>query len=151
MKRAEIQSAGRKWLGVRWQHQGRSRFGLDCGGIPIMIFRDLNYPHTDLEGYSRQPDGHTIDEHMSKLLDTKAVKDMKPGDLVLLGEDINFPCHLALVTELPANDAARPGAMDLALLHSHAAMSARKVVEHPMDDFWRSRIRKCWAFRGIED
>ena len=150
MTRLDIMTAGRKWLGVRWQHQGRSIHGLDCGGVPMMIFRDLEYPHTDLEGYSRQPDGHTIDEHMSKLLDTKAVKDMLPGDMVLLGEDLNFPCHLALVTELPAHDASRPGAMDLALLHASAEMSARRVVEYVLDDASRKRIRKCWAFRGVE-
>jgi len=141
--RAEIQTAARRWLNVRWQHQGRTRFGIDCGGVWVKVAEELHYAVEDLHGYSRLPDGATIDRHISRFMETKPVSQAAPGDLVLMGAALDAPCHVGFITAFRNQG--------LGLLHSSADLTVRKVAEHILDDHWRPAIRKCWQFRGVED
>jgi cell wall-associated NlpC family hydrolase len=34
-----IVSAARSWLGVPWRHQGRTRQGVDCAGLVVLVGR----------------------------------------------------------------------------------------------------------------
>ena len=36
-----IVAAARTWLGVPWRHQGRTRQGVDCAGLVVLVGRGL--------------------------------------------------------------------------------------------------------------
>ena len=37
----EVVREARTWVGVPFRHQGRSRSGVDCGGIIVVVLREL--------------------------------------------------------------------------------------------------------------
>ena len=38
----ELIAIARTWLGVPWHHQGRSRAGVDCAGLPECVLREAS-------------------------------------------------------------------------------------------------------------
>ena len=36
-----IIAAARAWLGVPWRHQGRTRQGVDCAGLVVLVGREF--------------------------------------------------------------------------------------------------------------
>ena len=45
--RTDIVAAARGWLGVPWRHQGRSRAGVDCVGLVVVVCRSLGLSDHD--------------------------------------------------------------------------------------------------------
>lgn len=134
MKRDEIIAAARRYLGVRYHHQGRNRAGLDCAGLVVAVARDLGVSTAgDMIGYSRTPDGASL----KAALDSSAarpVSDFQPGDILLMRFQAQ-PQHIAIAT-------------DIGIIHSY--LMARRVVEHRLDAEWRARIVAAYAFPGVE-
>lgn len=130
--RAQIVAAARKWTGTRYQHQGRSRAGIDCAGLIVRVAQDCGLPVMDMTGYAPTPDGKTL----RAALDEQALRVVlyQPGDILLLRFEKD-PQHLAIVT-------------DKGMIHSYAG--ARKVVEHRIDETWAARIVAAYSFRGVE-
>lgn len=96
----KIVEAARQYLGVRYQNQGRSKEdGLDCGGLILVVARDLGLSELEFLGYSNQPDGETFE----KLLDANCFEieqeNIQPGDIVACnyGKGIQ---HIAFITEI---------------------------------------------------
>jgi cell wall-associated NlpC family hydrolase len=54
--RADIVAAARGWIGVPWRHQGRSRAGVDCVGLIVVVCRELGLSDYDSTVYGRDPD-----------------------------------------------------------------------------------------------
>jgi hypothetical protein len=48
----EIVAVARKWLQVPFRPCGRSRSGIDCLGLLVVVARDLNVPHRDEPHYA---------------------------------------------------------------------------------------------------
>lgn len=119
---AEIVSAARKYLGVRWRHQGRSSLGVDCLGLLVLVGKDLGLESRDTTDYARLPDGarlmRELDEQLTRVAEHQA------GDILLMRFN-SSPQHLAIKT-------------DIGIIHAYA--QARKVVEHSLDSVWSSRI-----------
>jgi cell wall-associated NlpC family hydrolase len=42
-----IIAAARSWLGVPWRHQGRTRQGVDCAGLVVLVGRGLGLDDYD--------------------------------------------------------------------------------------------------------
>ncbi len=130
--RADVVTAARAYLGVRWLHQGRYANGLDCAGLVVRIAHDLKLSDFDTIDYGRIPLGDKLrtlmDEHMDR------VPVYQPGDVLLMRFETD-PQHLAIVT-------------DYGMIHAYA--QARKVAEHVLNDTWQSRIVAAYSFRGLE-
>lgn len=130
----------RRYLGVRFAHQGRSKeTGVDCLGLLVCVMRDvgLRLRQRDVEAHDRRdyrvfPDVHTLRFHLNQALDV--ADDMRVGDVVLFNVD-GRPQHLALIADYPV--AGRFG-----MIHSYAPM--RKVIEHRLDEMWQSRIEQVY-------
>jgi cell wall-associated NlpC family hydrolase len=132
----DIVSSARGFIGTRFHHQGRlkktdrHKGGIDCLGLLIGIAKELNLPFTgyDETSYSHYPDTNRLRNKLADALQEIPAEDMQAGDILLLNIDGN-PQHLAIVSELNNEPA---------VIHAYA--SARSVVEHVLDDYWKQRI-----------
>jgi len=136
--RAQVIAAARAWLGVRWQHQGRSRAGVDCAGLVIAVAQGLGLTEFDTADYARHPDGVTLAATCEAQMRRIKRDAMQPGDVVLMRFD-GHPQHLALLAGYPLGG--------LSVVHAYAP--ARKVVEHRLDSVWRAHIVRAYSLPGV--
>jgi cell wall-associated NlpC family hydrolase len=127
----DIVVQARKYLGIKYKHQGRNEYGLDCLGLVVRVAHDLGLSKDDSTDYGKIPDGKRLMREIELRLDK--VVDYQEGDLLLMSFDSN-PQHLAIVT-------------DQGIIHSYAL--AKKVVEHRLDEFWKQKIVRAYRFRGL--
>lgn len=126
-----IAVAGR-YIGTRWHHQGRSRAGVDCIGLLVLVAQDLGLPVLDQTDYSHQPDGQRLQAALAEHL--QPIDTPEPG-AVLLMRFQQLPQHVALMAD--SGD----------IIHAYA--HARRVVRHRLNDLWRSRIVRAYRFPGV--
>jgi cell wall-associated NlpC family hydrolase len=138
LSRQPVVDAARAYLGVPYDHQGRSRFGIDCCGLVVLAARGCGIEVEDARGYSRVPDGKTFLGHIEKQMLRIPLSELRPGD-VLAFTFLRDPQHAAIVTQT---------APVLKIIHAH--MRVRKVVEHALDDAWMRKITSAYRFKGLE-
>lgn len=146
--RAEVIAEARRWLGVRWAHQGRGRDGVDCVGLLIVVARALRLvPAERLDavehescGYSRYPRGPALRAWCARELAEIPMHAARPGDVMLFRIDED-PQHLGLLAE---HDQAGP-----TLVHSYA-LGPRCVIETRFDALWRGRLVAAFALPGVD-
>jgi NlpC/P60 family putative phage cell wall peptidase len=140
--RQDIVTEARAWLGTRWMHQ-QSLKGQACDciglvkGVAIgagLVPADFatRAEVTQFSGYGRRPDGRLI-VALDLFLDRVTAKP-EPGDVLLMRFD-KTPQHVAIVS-------------DIGIIHAHA--TARRVVEHRLDEVWSQRIVAVYRFRGVQ-
>lgn len=140
----DIVAHARGWLGTPFHHQARLRgVGCDCLGLIVGVVNELELK--DAQGtplaaydevtYSREPDGAYLIEKLVGLLDEVPVVDMQAGDLALFRVREN-PQHLAILTDYEGT---------IGMIHCFA--QARRVVEHRLDDDWKSRLLKVFRWQ----
>lgn len=129
--------AARCWIGVPFAHQGRSRAGVDCLGLLVMVAEEL---HLDFDGlralacddtaYGHRPDVKKLYAGLSRYLIRTQSTERSVGDIVLMRID-GAAQHLGIISDypLPANDG---------LIHAYAP--SRKVVEHRLCGEWQNNI-----------
>jgi cell wall-associated NlpC family hydrolase len=132
----DIVAQARSYLGVPWRHQGRTRSGLDCAGLVILIARDLKLSDYDTTGYARHAQGLNFVEHFRANMVGIAVADAHCGD-VLVFADAAYPCHCGILSK-------RHGVAHL--IHAHALR--RKVIEEPYAGEWLTKVKFAFRFRG---
>ena len=137
----QIIAAARSYLGVPFQHQGRSRLGLDCLGLLVCIARDCNLrqggvllSECDETTYGHYPDAHDLKRRLELVLSPCSSPAL--GSVVLLSHD-GAARHLGIVANYTAS------AEEYSLIHAYAP--ARCVVEHRLDASWRKRIAQCYC------
>jgi cell wall-associated NlpC family hydrolase len=135
--RLDVVIEARRWLGVPWRHQGRTRAGVDCVGLIALVARDLAISTYDYTSYGRRAHGQAFVHHLAENMDALRVAEAQPGD-VLVFADQAYPCHCGFLTE----KFEQPH-----LLHSHA--TRRKVIEEPYIGEWPARVRFAFRFRGV--
>lgn len=92
----DIITEARDWIGVPWRHQGRSRQGLDCIGLVIVVCGALDILHYKFTAYRRSPSQYALIERFYEHFDRVQESDIGEGGLVLMRENI-YPCHAAWV------------------------------------------------------
>ncbi len=144
-RRAAVVAAARGWLGTRWQHQGRVRgVGVDCVGLVIEAAVEAGVftraaaqaIEAAVAGYGREPDGLRLQQMCDAHLQPIALQTAAAGDVLLFAMGSRLPRHMGLVAEHAA------GGLSLV----HATADARAVVEHRLDESWRSRVVQAYAF-----
>lgn len=132
--------AARSYIGVRFAHQGRSKqTGVDCLGLLICAAQDAGITlqaraasEYDRIDYGTFPDAQMLREQLNAAL--IMVDEITVGNILLLRSD-GRPQHLALVTDYPHEET-------FGMIHAYAPL--RKVVEHRLDDTWRSAIEAIY-------
>jgi cell wall-associated NlpC family hydrolase len=134
--RAQVVSEARGWLGVPFRHQGRTRAGLDCVGLLVVVGRALGLPAYDVTGYTRRAQGMGFIEHFRANLEEVAPGSARFGDVLVFVETV-YPCHTGIMSE-------RHGVPHL--IHAHAPR--RLVLEEPFAGEWRDKLRFAFRFPG---
>lgn len=96
--REQIVVEARKWLGVRWRHQGRTKYGLDCVGLIIKVAHSLDIFDFDVTNYDRRAYAHMFLKTFKEKMIQKPIIQMLPGD-VLIFRTHTEPHHTGIVTE----------------------------------------------------
>lgn len=134
MTAALFVAEARSYLGVRWEHQGRSRQGVDCVGLPVVCAAAVYGWQLATPDYERDTTDETMLElcaqHLRRILD---LSRMQPGDIVVLGFEQQR--HMAILGDYPGGG--------LSIIHAY--LPNRKVIETRLDSVWRGRILS--AFR----
>lgn len=124
MTRDDIVACARSYLGVRWQHQGRDRKGVDCVGLLHCVAHDLGIETEDDLTYRRTPDPHRL-KTMIYRQTTEADRNQLCGGQIMMVKQAYFPCHL----QITAWDTKEPTVI-------HASILKRKVIEEPLKLYW---------------
>jgi cell wall-associated NlpC family hydrolase len=137
--RDAVVAEARSWLGVRWLHQGRSREGIDCIGLVVVVRRALGIGDYDLAGYPREPDGSLMTHFLTAGGTRIGILKAQPADLLLF-KDARSPCHVSIVS-------ARQGDV----MHMvHALATRHKVVEEPVMHEWQDKWVAAFRMPGID-
>lgn len=123
LERDDIITEARRWIGTPWRHQGRSRAGVDCVGLVVMVARNLGLEPEDVTGYARRQDGRTLLRHLHKQLDQKFIINWKIGYIGVFKESA-FPIHVGFLSN-------REGVPTV--IHAHARR--RQVIEEALDPY----------------
>lgn len=148
--REQYVAAAREFLGVRWQHQGRSAQGVDCVGLLVVpaIRLGVLTPGQDVTDYSRQQDGSQLaallHRHCRRL---PHWREASPGDILAL-RYADQPQHVAIVTR------AWDARWGFKVLHAYGNDAiGGQVIEHRLDADWlrshRAEIHAAFAIRGL--
>jgi hypothetical protein len=141
----------RKWLGTSYRNQGRDRDGVDCGGLLLVIGRELGLTELEHLGYSNNPDGETFERLLNENCDP--VRDWRhpqPGDILAhdFGEGIQ---HTSIVTEteprLKVIHAKRP----IGRARERTAAGMRGVIEQYLHGRDERAWVKTYRIRGLID
>jgi cell wall-associated NlpC family hydrolase len=132
--REQIVEEARKYLGVRFRHQGRTVAGIDCAGLILNVGNDLGLIEYSETGYARRPNSYAMLNSLNKNLQP-VLGEPQAGDIILFSY-FGRPQHLGFRT-------------DRGMIHAFA--NARKVVEHHLDSTWRERIVNVYKFAGVKD
>ena len=137
MTGAEIVAVARTFLGTRYLHQGRSRAGVDCIGLPVCVRAELGLPALDASGYARSSaSSEMLDYCKANMIEIQRA-DLTLGD-VLVQMD-GTARHMAIVA-----DCAYGGFSII-----HAWLPSRKVVECRLDDYFMQTVRGCFRFPEV--
>lgn len=139
--RADIVAAARTWLNTPWKHQGRTRTGVDCGGLVFMVrTADLGLPMDDVPfNYRRTPSGQDFSKYFFAAFDRINPKDMLPGDIPLFRDNV-LPCHCGYITELHGSRAI-----------IHASARDKRVVEHLWTPELDAKLTHAFRYRELND
>lgn len=141
--RFDVVAEARQWLDVPYVHQGRSRAGVDCAGLVIVVARALGLvaPDFDVNGYARTPDGSSLLETCDELMTRIPLWELRPGNVLVL-RFAQEPQHLGIV-----GDYLYGG---LSLIQALGSSDGKgRVIE------WQITRRKGWkpaqayALRGV--
>lgn len=139
MKASEIITTAREFVGVPFRHQGRSKSGIDCVGLPVVVASLHGLKPRDVSGYPRRPGGglleQTFDAHVeSGELVRVPISQRQAGDFLMMSFS-GQPQHLAIFTGEN-------------IIHAYEAVG--KVCEHRLDEKWAGRIVRVYRLTGIE-
>ena len=126
----------RTYVGVRWQHQARTRNAVDCVGLIVNISRTYKLADYDNATYRRAYTSDRITEHFIKAGCTPiACSKAQPSDILIV-KDESWPCHCVILAENKET-----------IIHSHALR--RKVVEELYSEYWIKRTMSAWRFPEV--
>jgi cell wall-associated NlpC family hydrolase len=137
----DIITVARRWMGVPFVHQGRSRTGVDCLGLLMMVAEELGLQGRDGAlltthdccEYGKVPDGVRLQSRLQRVLYPRVGDAVQQADVVLCRIDA-MPQHVAIIGNYVYGG--------LSIIHAYAP--ARKVVEHPLDAYWQRRIMQVF-------
>ena len=135
---ADLVAEARTWLGVRWKHQGRDRSGVDCLGMAQQVAKACRGFDVDRTNYPKRGQGASFLAELKQHLGRVSLDLIEPGDLIAMPYDGDL--HVAIVGDHPLG----PGV--LSMIHAHARVQDRKVVEHRLDSVWMSKVSAAFRY-----
>lgn len=148
--REQVIEQARRYLGVKYQNQGRDFNGVDCGGLLLVIGRELGLTELEHLGYSNSPDGETFERLLNENCDP--VDDwLHPQLADVIACDYGKGLqHTALVTTLEPR---------LTVIHAKRAIGNAPVGSRGMrgviEQYLYGRDLRSWVktyrIRGVDE
>ena len=133
----QLIETARGYLGVPYEHMGRSRRGLDCIGLFVVCAQDLGIPVWDDLTYTLKVNPKHLLAGIEQYVERDRPRPIiEPGRMALMqfsGEA--GITHTALITER-------------GILHAYN--KRRAVVEHRLNDQWTKRIIRTYKINGVD-
>lgn len=138
-----IVDEAKTWLNVKWQHQGRTKRGVDCAGLVFCVGNDLKLMDYDFTQYGRRTSGQAFLHHFRDNMNMDRVDNVanrQSGDVLLL-RDFQFPCHCGIFER---DESGQEWAI-------HAAAPKKKVVrDRYSDPDIEPKLIAVFRWRGVE-
>lgn len=134
---ADVVAEARRWLRVRYRHQGRSREGVDCIGLPVCVRAALGLPSMDDAGYAKRSAGTEMLDYCRANMVAVDRSSLQPGDLLVQMNGVVR--HVAIVADYEFGG--------LSIIHAH--LPNKKVVECRLDDSFMAHVRGCFRFPEV--
>lgn len=97
--REQIIDEARTYIDVPWRHMGRSRFGIDCVGLVVLVGRAIGlHEYPDNMGYSRIANGAKLLDPFRQFSAQIGILKALPGDVIVM-KDRLFPHHCGIISE----------------------------------------------------
>lgn len=150
--REDFVNEARRYIGVKFSHQGRNpSFGIDCGGLVLLVARAFRLSELEELGYASFPTDGRFERLLEENADYSGIEsryphkftgtEFLPGDLLSFdynnGEGIR---HIAIVTKF---ESPRYWIID--------AHPDYGVAEHPLAHPFSKATLKGWRVRGLSD
>jgi cell wall-associated NlpC family hydrolase len=140
--RRDVVNLARSYVGTKYRHQGRTREGIDCAGLVILVGNELGLINYDTDGYLRKSTGRQIFQYFKDSgMEQISTSDLKLGDVILTRDSI-FPCHCAIICTHDLPSSSR-------IVHAYA--KRRQVVEEYMNAEWINKTVGAFRFKGLKD
>lgn len=133
MTGADVITAARGWLNVRYRHQGRTRHGVDCIGLVLVVCRELGLTDVEFRQYPRVARDDTLQQQIAR--HCTRIEAPEPGCVVLFrwGQHVQ---HCGIYTG------------DTLI---HAMVRLKRVREHGYRGLWTRLAHSYWRLPGVGD
>lgn len=133
----QVVDEARLWVGVPYRHQGRSRSGVDCVGLIIVVMTGLGIMPDGVRppaNYTRRPKDGALERQV--VGSCVKLTELEVGCLILMRwAPKSPPSHCAIYTGEN-------------IVHAHGGNS--KVVEHGYRAKWPGLAHSFWRLPGVE-
>jgi len=121
-----------QYIGVPFQHMGRSVRGLDCVGLLLLIAWTRGWRVEDLPYYGREPASNNnsfdLRDHLRRYLGDPVDRPLQPNDIPLMKLRPRFdPAHVGIITPHPYG---------LGIIHSNGQLgrvTLQRIDQQRMD------------------
>lgn len=125
----------RSLLGVKWRHQGRKPWAVDCVGLVYLSLRQAGLNVADKKGYGREPWNENLQEILRQRFgDPIPEVQWQIGDIAVFRSPPKGASHVGLL-----GDYLYGG---FSLIHSHVQ---HDVVECALDGRWRKLLVEVYS------
>jgi NlpC/P60 family putative phage cell wall peptidase len=151
LTRQQIVDEARTWIGTPWRHQAMTKgVGADCLGFLAGLAYDLGYcdarthvREPEQRAYGREADPALLYAACEQYLDRVPLQEARLADIIQMRPANGvYAQHFALVSRVDAYDKPTH------IVHCYA-LRPRGVIEHGINDEWRGRFRRAYAWRGV--
>lgn len=137
--RNDISQEALSWIGTPWKHQGRSRRGVDCCGLVVVVGQQLGLDVEDVTGYNRRASNYDFLDIFRKQGIEVPLDQIRVGDVVCF-TDRQYPCHCGIMVNFKGAGY---------FVHSHA-LHRRVILGSLSMPEWRQKLTHAFRYRGIE-
>lgn len=138
MSRETAIEYARSLLGVKWQHQGRTPWAVDCVGLIYLSLKAAGIDVDDETHYSREPWKDNLQAKLrGRFGDPIPDDEWEVGDIAVFKAPNRGPAHVALLADYQYGG--------FSLIHSRNCRVKKCVVEHALDAKWRRMLVEVYT------
>lgn len=133
--RSHIVQEARSWIGVPFRHHGRSRAGVDCVGLLVVVYEaTIGLSQGDFTEYPRHPETPFVYRTIRQYARRIAPANIKAGDVMLIRFG-GASTHFGIVTDRGVVQAS----------------PSTGVIEHSLSkDHAGERVVACYRMEGLD-
>jgi len=123
-------------VGTPYRHQGRSKHGIDCGGLVVLTGRKVGLipENWDIKYYVQSEVLVKYTPRFQEIARLNPVVEIRPGQILLFKMG-GAPRHFGIMTRFNK--------------FVHCDMQHGTIVSR-LNDKWRRRIYQTWTFKGLK-